>query len=207
MRLAGGAGAAALLAACGGGKPASTPAAPATTAASTASGSAPASNGAIVIANSGAKLPTEGVKFNWVDSGDAKALFFKPYFAAYSQAHPNIAITYDPLPFDKITTLLPIGFQNNNAPDVFQLPGQISLGQAIQNGWARPIDDLIPDFDTWKAAFPPGSFLTGLNVFEGKTYGPPLTNPGGDTSLCYYYPPSDWKSGQPRSSIDRSARP
>ncbi len=185
LRLAGGAGAAALLTACGGGKPASIPAAPATTAATTASGSAPAGNGAIVIANSGAKLPTEGVKFNWVDSGDAKALFFKPYFAAYSQAHPNIAITYDPLPFDKITTLLPIGFQNNNAPDVFQLPGQISLGQAIQNGWARPIDDIIPDFDMWKAAFPPGSFLTGLNVFEGKTYGPPLTNPGGDTSLCY----------------------
>ncbi len=200
LRLAGGAGAAALLAACGGGKTASTPVTPtqatggappvasnppATTAASAASGSAPASNGAITIANSGATLPTGSVQFHWVDSGDAKALFFKPYFAAYQAAHPNIAVTYDPLPFDKIQALLPLGFQNNNAPDIFQLPGQISVGQAIQNGWVRPIDDIIPNFEQWKAAFPPGSFLTGLNVFNGKTYGAPLTNPGGDTSLCY----------------------
>ncbi len=130
----------------------------------------------LVIRDSGAKLPTENVPFHWVDSGDAKAPFFKAYFAAYQRAHPNITITYDPLP---------LAFQNNNAPDVFQLPGAISLGQAITSGWVRPIDDIIPDFDNWKATFPAGSFLTGLNVFDGKTYGPPLTNPGGNTSLCY----------------------
>ncbi len=195
VRLAGGASAGALLAACGGGNATSTPITPTTApapavktpaaGASSAVSSAPAGNGAIVIPTSGVTLPTDTVAFHWVDSGDAQALFFKPYFAAYHGAHPNIAITYDPLPFDKILALLPLGFQNNSAPDVFQLPGQISLGRAIQNGWVRPIDDLIPDFAQWKAAFPAGSFLTGLNVFGGKAYGPPLTNPGGDTSLCY----------------------
>ncbi len=139
----------------------------------------------LVIRDSGAKLPTENVPFHWVDSGDAKAPFFKAYFAAYQRAHPNITVTYDPLPFAKIQETLPLAFQNSNAPDVFQLPGAISLGQAITSGWVRPIDDIIPDFDAWKAAFPAGSFLTGLNVFDGKTYGPPLTNPGGNTSLCY----------------------
>ncbi len=195
LRLAGGASAAALLVACGGGNATSTPITPTTAStapdvktpagASSAVSSTPPGNGAIVIPTSGVTLPTDNVTFHWVDSGDAKALFFKPYFAAYHGAHPNIAITYDPLPFDKIQALLPLGFQNNNAPDVFQLPGQISLGQAIQNGWVRPIDDLIPDFTQWKAAFPAGSFLTGLNVFAGKAYGAPLSNPGGDTSLCY----------------------
>lgn len=211
LRLAGGASAAALLAACGGAKATALPSAlpqtvsgqtgPGQTAggpspaASATSGAiaapplsgpgTPTSQAALMIPNSGAQLPTDTVKFHWVDSGDAKALFFKPYFAAYQDAHPNIAVTYDPLPFDKIQALLPLGFQNNNAPDVFQLPGQISLGLAIQNGWVRPIDDLIPNFAQWKAAFPAGSFLTGLNVFAGKSYGAPLTNPGGDTSLCY----------------------
>jgi len=150
------------------------------TASRTATGAA-----TLVIRDSGAKLPTESVAFHWVDSGDAKAPFFKTYFAAYQQAHPNIAVTYDPLPFAKIQETLPLAFQNNNAPDVFQLPGAISLGQAIASDWVRPIDDIIPDFANWKAAFPAGSFLTGLNVFEGKTYGSPLTNPGGNTSLCY----------------------
>lgn len=139
----------------------------------------------LVIRDSGAKLPTDNAPFHWVDSGDAKVPFFKAYFAAYQRAHPNITIAYDPLPFAKIQETLPLAFQNNNAPDVFQLPGAISLGQAITSGWIRPIDDIIPDFANWKAAFPAGSFLTGLNVFEGKTYGPPLTNPGGNTSLCY----------------------
>ena len=139
----------------------------------------------LVIRDSGVTLPTEKVAFHWVDSGDTKASFFKAYFAAYQQAHPNIAITYDPLPFAKIQEILPLGFQNGTAPDVFQLPGAITLGQAVTSGWVRPIDDIIPNFASWKAAFPPGSFLTGLNVFEGKTYGPPLTNPGGNTSLCY----------------------
>ncbi len=194
LRLAGGASATVLLAACGGGNATSTPITPTTATApavktpagaSSAVSSAPAGNGAIVIPTSGATLPTDNITFHWVDSGDAKALFFKPYFAAYQGAHPTITVTYDPLPFDKIQALLPLGFQNNNAPDVFQLPGQISLGQAIQNGWIRPVDDIIPDFAQWKAAFPAGSFLTGLNVFAGKAYGPPLTNPGGDTSLCY----------------------
>lgn len=200
LQLAGATGLAAVLAACGGEQVGNTPAAPPATtggaspatgivgsaaSAPIASSNAPANIGALMIPDSGAKLPTERVQFHWVDSGDAKTLFFKPYFAAYQEAHRNITITYDPLPFDKIQALLPLGFQNDNAPDVFQLPGQISLGQAIQNSWVRPVDDLIPDFVNWKAAFPPGSFLTGLNVFGGKTYGPPLTNPGGDTSLCY----------------------
>jgi len=200
LRLAGSTGLAAVLAACGGEQAGNTPAVPLATtggaspapriggseaSAPATNGNAPANTGTLTISDSGAKLPTERVQFHWVDSGDAKTLFFKPYFAAYQEAHRNITITYDPLPFDKIQALLPLGFQNDNAPDVFQLPGQISLGQAIQNSWVRPVDDLIPDFANWKAAFPPGSFLTGLNVFGGKTYGPPLTNPGGDTSLCY----------------------
>jgi multiple sugar transport system substrate-binding protein len=142
-------------------------------------------NTTLVIRDSGATLPTGPVAFHWMDSGDTKATFFKAYFAAYQRAHPNITITYDPLPFAKIQETLPLAFQNNNAPDVFQLPGAISLGQALATGWVRPIDDIIPDFANWKAAFPPGSFLPGLNVFGGKTYGPPLTNPGGNTSLCY----------------------
>jgi len=139
----------------------------------------------LIIRASGATLPTESVAFRWVDSGDTKTTFFKAYFAAYQRAHPNIAIAYDPLPFAKIQETLPLSFQNNNAPDVFQLPGAIPLGQAIASGWIRPIDDIIPDFNNWKAAFPAGSFLTGLNVFGGKTYGLPITNPGGSTSLCY----------------------
>jgi len=211
LRLAASAGAAALLAACGGGGPAPTTGTPppqatsggATTAATGAttapaptmngaSGSTPASSAVasgsedFVIPASGAKLPTDKLNFHWVDSGDVKAFFWNAYFPAYQKAHTNITVQYDALPWAEIGKLVPLGVQNGNAPDVFQIPQGLTGGQVVQQGWVMPLDDVIPDFANWKAAFPPGSFVEGITTFKGKTYTLPFTtNKRYDTLLLY----------------------
>jgi multiple sugar transport system substrate-binding protein len=113
--------------------------------------------------------------FRWIDSGDQKAVFFKAFLPAYDAAR-GIESAYDGLPWNEIATVLPLGIRNGTAQDAFCLPLNVSPGFAVTEGWVQPLDDLIPDIETWKAGFPAGAFLEGLNVFDGKTYGLPYTS-------------------------------
>lgn len=124
----------------------------------------------IVLPETGVTLPADDVTFRWVDSGDSKALFFRKYFDTFTQAHPNITFDYLGLPWTEIQEIVPLGVRNGNAPDVFQVPNTIPVAEAVREGWVRPIDDLIPNYDAWKAAFPPVSFIEGVNVFGGRVY-------------------------------------
>ncbi|MEF2071109.1 ABC transporter substrate-binding protein [Consotaella aegiceratis] len=113
--------------------------------------------------------------FRWIDSGDQKGVFFKEFFPAYEAAR-GVETVYDGLPWQEISTVLPLGIRNGTAQDAFCLPLNVSPGYAVAQGWVQPFDDLIPDFEAWKANFPAGSFLEGLNVFDGKAYGLPYTS-------------------------------
>ncbi len=136
----------------------------------------PNASGEITIVESGATLPTGQVTFHWVDSGDAKAPFNKAFFAAYQRKHPTITIQYDPLPQAEINKVVPLGVQNGNAPDAFAMPQVVQGAQAVQQGWVAPLDDIVPNFARWKAAFPPGAFVSGITDFNGKTYTVPFTS-------------------------------
>lgn len=129
-----------------------------------------ANPGEIVIPDTGADLPTEDVTFRWIDSGDLKALFYEQFHAAYQEAHPNITIQYDPLPWTEINRIVPLGVQNGDAHDIFAMPQEVPSAQAVAEGWVAPLDDIIPNFEEWKNRFPPGTFLNGVHVFDGKTY-------------------------------------
>ncbi|MBA2277680.1 MAG: extracellular solute-binding protein [Chloroflexia bacterium] len=131
---------------------------------------------AITIPDTGAQLPSEDVTFRWVDSGDVKAFFWEAFFPKYQEAHPNITVQYDGLPWNEIGQIVPIGVQNGNAHDVFQVPLNIPSAQAVAEGWVAPLDDIIPNFAAWKAAFPAGAFVPGITDFNGKTYTVPLTS-------------------------------
>lgn len=124
----------------------------------------------IVLPETGITLPSDDLTFRWVDSGDSKALFFNAYFSAFTQAHPNITFDYLGLPWTEIAQVVPLGVRNGNAPDVFQVPQEIPVAEAVREGWVRPIDDLIPNFEAWQAGFPPVSFVEGVNVFDGRVY-------------------------------------
>jgi len=141
---------------------------------SSATGQTPTAE--IVIPETSAALPTEPVTFRWIDNGDEKRNFMNAFFAAYQQAHPNITVQYDALPGTEIAEIVPLGIRSGNAHDVLFLGPSIPAPQAVSEGWVAPIDDIIPDFAAWKAAFPPGVFVEGINMFNGLTYGFPTTS-------------------------------
>lgn len=124
--------------------------------------------------DSGAELPEEDITFRWVDSGDQKAVFFEQYFETYNEAHPNIEVQYDPLPWEEIGQVVPLGIQNDNAHDVFQLPLAVTGAQAVREGWVSPLDDVIPNIKEWKSRFPPGALVEGITMFNGKVYSVPI---------------------------------
>lgn len=113
--------------------------------------------------------------FRWLDSGDQKAVFYREFFKEYGKVR-GIEVVYDGLPWSEISTVLPLGIRNGTAQDAFCLPLNMPPAFAVNEGWVQPLDGLIPDIESWKAGFPAGAFLNGLNVFDGKTYGLPYTS-------------------------------
>jgi len=121
-------------------------------------------------------LPSGNVQFRLMDSDDTKAPFWEAFFEAYQAKHPNIECTYDGLPWNRIEEIAPLGIRNGTAHDVFQLPPSIPTTQAVAEGWIAPVDDIIPDFAAWKDSFPDGTFVEGVQVFDGKLYSVPLAS-------------------------------
>jgi multiple sugar transport system substrate-binding protein len=131
-------------------------------------------------------LPTDDVTLRWVDSGDVKGFFWRAFFPKYQEAHSNITVDYQGLPWNQIQEIVPLGVQNGNAPDVFQIPDNIPAAQAATEGWGAAFDDLIPNFEEYKARFPEGTFVPGLTDFGGKTYAIPLTSNRRHGTLLLY---------------------
>lgn len=124
-------------------------------------------------------MKVEGLKaadgpMRWLDSGGQKGEFFKEYLPKFADAQ-GIKVVYDGLPWKEIASVLPLGIRNQSAPDTFNLPIGMEPSVAIAEGWLQPIDDYIPDIETWKKAYPDGAFVEGINVFGGKTYGYPFS--------------------------------
>ena len=114
--------------------------------------------------------------FRWMDSGDLKAPYEEAVFDAYSRKNSQVKVTYDGTSWDRINEVVPLGIRNGSAPDVFAVPNNVPTNVAVSNGWLSPIDDVVPNFEQWKRSFPATSFVPGVLVFDGKTYGFPLSS-------------------------------
>jgi multiple sugar transport system substrate-binding protein len=117
---------------------------------------------------------------NMVDSGDLKANYWSAMATAYQKKHPGVTIKYSGSSWNSIQQSITLGLQNGTAPDVFQLPGGVTIGQAIEQGWVMPFEDAVPDFQKIIANYPAGSTADGVTVFNGKTY---LYSPSGNIRL------------------------
>lgn len=118
---------------------------------------------------------TSGSTFRWIDSGDQKAVFYNKLFPQFAKER-DISVVYDALPWKEIAQVVPLGVRNGTAHDVFALPQNVNPADAVAQGWVQPYDDFIPNIAEWKADFPDGAFLPGINEFGGKTYGLPFTS-------------------------------
>lgn len=131
----------------------------------------------ISIYESGAELPSDPVTLTWLENGSGpRTDFMADLFAQYQKAHPNITVQYEHFPIPDQQQLLSVAIQNNTLPDVFQPSPNIPGNQLVAQRLVAPLDDVIPNFDEWKAAFPPNTFFEGINVYEGKTYTYPISS-------------------------------
>lgn len=121
-------------------------------------------------------LPTDDVTFRWVDSGDLKSVWEKSVLDAFTVKHPNIKTQYDGSGWDTVAQVVPLGIRNKSAHDVFALPLTVPPQIAINEGWVRPLEDLIPDFPAWRAKFPETVLVPGVNTFDDKVYSWPIAS-------------------------------
>ncbi|SDU79890.1 carbohydrate ABC transporter substrate-binding protein, CUT1 family [Jiangella alkaliphila] len=124
-----------------------------------------------------AEAPTGDVSLRWVDSGDAKALYWNAMLEAYSEKFPRISVDYQGTNWNSIQEGITLGLRGGTAPDVFQLPGNITPAAAVAQGWLQPFDDVMPDFAALKERLPAGILADGVTNFDGKTYSLPIYQP------------------------------
>src|SRR5699024_5448181 len=132
------------------------------------------------------ELPTEDITFRLLDGGGNRKLYQEPLFAAYQEKHSNITVQYDGTNMDTLNETVPLGVRNGTAPDVFAIGNKIKHRTAIDSGWCQPIEDVVPDFEAWQSAFPEGSFVPNVHVFDGKVYSFPLTGSGDITEMIIH---------------------
>lgn len=87
------------------------------------------------------------------------------------------------MPWAELNTAIQVGFSSGDMPDVFQLPENMDLRQAVYKDMISPLDDYVSE--GWKEQFYPASFVEGVNVFEGKTYSWALIGPEMNSILYY----------------------
>lgn len=131
--------------------------------------------GAFRIPDPAAGYPTDAVDLRWVEGSQFSKAVVPSFLEAYKTKHPNVSVKYDNLPQPDLIRTLQLSFKSGDVPDVFRLIGAVMHApQAVQQKLVQPLDDVIPDFDAWKKAFPTGCFTEGVNVFDGKTYTFPM---------------------------------
>lgn len=113
---------------------------------------------------------------SWLDSGDLKSVFETAVLDAYTGKHPKIKNDYQGTSWETIRQVVSVGIRNGSAPDVFALPPDIPAQTAIAQGWVRPIEDLLPDFDAWRARWPKTALIPGIHIFDGQVYNFPLNS-------------------------------
>lgn len=141
-----------------------------------AGGAADSNPKAIKFPDFDTELPTEDVTFRWVDSGDLKSVWEQSVLDAFTEKHPNVKTQYDGSGWDTVNQVVPLGIRNKSAHDVFALPEDIPPQVAINEGWVQPIEELIPDFDGWKANFPATALVPGVSIFNDKLYSWPISS-------------------------------
>lgn len=121
------------------------------------------------------KLESSGT-VRWLDSGDLKSVFETAVLNAFTAKNPTLKNDYQGTSWDTVEQVLSLGLRNSSAPDIFDLPPTITSQTAIAQGWVRPLDDLIPDFDTWRKQWPATGLIPGIHVFNNKVYTFPLNS-------------------------------
>ncbi len=104
---------------------------------------------------------------NW---SQEQADFYVEVAAQFNQEYPNIVVEWTTMAKDQYDLALPLMFQSEETPDIFWYQGPVpvlTLSELLQLGWVQPMVNVPED---WASRWPEGSFVDGVNTFEGEYY-------------------------------------
>lgn len=103
--------------------------------------------------------------------------FHEQVAARFTEEHPDIRIEWRSITQDEYRTTLPLAFQSRQSPDIFYWSdsGPANMSQLLAQDWIQPLhsDGELPA--DVQARWPDGSFVEGINVSDGQTYGFPFS--------------------------------
>lgn len=148
-------------------------------------------------------LPSEKTTFRVMLSGGGPDGVFHQIFEALHNEHSNITIDNPQNTWDTLNEAVTLGVRNGSAPDMFSKPTTVPMQVAVNGGWAMPLEDVVPDFETWKSQFPDTAFIPGVHVFNGKTYAWTYTSNYSQYGYYIYYD----KALMAKAGVDPTSQP
>ncbi|MGH3599732.1 MAG: ABC transporter substrate-binding protein [Pseudonocardiaceae bacterium] len=111
-----------------------------------------------------------------------QAPWIKNEIALFEKANPKVTVNRTVNATGAYDKLFNLAERSHSAPDVFQIIGTtVPLNEQVQKGWLLPIDKYADS--SWIRQFPADTFVEGSNVFGGKIYSAPLTQPSAGYQL------------------------
>jgi multiple sugar transport system substrate-binding protein len=121
------------------------------------------------------------------------------WFEKFQKENPDIKIEYSLFTIDAFKQSVLLAVNSGDAPDIFPIPVGLTFAQAVSEGWHQPMDDYIEKIwpgglKAFKEGFPPGSFLEGVNMWEGKIYHVPRLYPAGGGGAQVFFNRSHFRT-------------
>jgi multiple sugar transport system substrate-binding protein len=126
---------------------------------------------------------TDKITLRVMDWADSEKPYREKFIKDFEAKYPNIKIEYTLLTSDQFQNTITTAIKSGDAPDLFPIPGNMSLSMAVKGGWYQPIDPYIDD--EFKNRFVDGIFVEGTTMLDGKIYSIPALSSVPNT-LVYY---------------------
>ncbi|MDE7013651.1 MAG: extracellular solute-binding protein, partial [Kineothrix sp.] len=102
----------------------------------------------------------EKITLRIVDWSDGSAQQREKFHEKYMEEHPNITIEYTMLTVDQFKNTIVTMIKSGDGPDIFPIPGGMTLKTAVEEGWYQPINSFVTE--DFAGQFDPRSFEEGV---------------------------------------------
>jgi multiple sugar transport system substrate-binding protein len=111
------------------------------------------------------------------DFSPEQTKFHQQVAAEFTKEHPKIKIQWRSIAQEQYETqALPLAFKSRQAPDIFfWAQGPQNMAQLNEEGWIQPIIPGGKPPASFTARWPQGSFIPGVNTYQGNVYSFPFS--------------------------------
>lgn len=110
----------------------------------------------------------EKITLRIVDWSDGSAQQREAFHKKYMEEHPNITIEYTMLTVDQFKNTIVTMIKSGDGPDIFPIPGGMTLKTAVEEGWYQPINSFVTE--DFASQFDPRSFEDGVTHIGDDWY-------------------------------------